>query len=428
NADGSVNTGMMGTDDLHPDVFGYTTMAVKWAGAIWSYLGTTPTTYNLTVVNGLGGGSYPAGVSMSISASPAGTGSQFSYWSPAILPLSNPYWPLATYVMPAAATTLNANDVSSGSPILPNGTYRITSLFAGDGLAVGAAGTSSGSLVQQQTYTGSATQQWTLANLGNNVVELTLAGTNTALEVVGASKTVGANINVATYTGATNQQWTITPQAGATELVNVNSGLAIEIGYSTQPGAQLDQDTVGNGPIQWWAFYPLGPAPVITSSLTASATAGTAFSYQITASNSPTSYNATGLPAGLKVNTATGLISGTPTVSGTFPIMISATSATGTTTVTLTLTLAASTDTPTMPQWALLLLAALLFGVAARQRQPASWLPFFSRIRVFSTALSEWRRLSQTRAGKESLFHILKKRIIVPDQILVDRGFIFYVF
>ncbi|MGH8047878.1 MAG: discoidin domain-containing protein, partial [Chthoniobacterales bacterium] len=60
---------------------------------------------------------------------------------------------------------------------------------------------------------------------------------------------------------------------------------------------------------------PAGAAPVITSSLTASGTAGTAFSYQIMATNSPTSFSAPSLPAGLSINTATGLISGTPTTA-----------------------------------------------------------------------------------------------------------------
>jgi len=81
-----------------------------------------------------------------------------------------------------------------------------------------------------------------------------------------------------------------------------------------------------------------GSAPVITSSTSASGTAGSAFSYQITASNSPTGYNATGLPGGLSVNTGTGGITGTPTASGTTSVIISATNANGTGTATLTLT------------------------------------------------------------------------------------------
>jgi hypothetical protein len=81
--------------------------------------------------------------------------------------------------------------------------------------------------------------------------------------------------------------------------------------------------------------------PVITSPLTASGTTGTAFTYQITASGSPTSYNATGLPTGLSVNTGSGLISGTPTQIGTNTVALSATGAGGTGTANLTLTITA---------------------------------------------------------------------------------------
>lgn len=77
--------------------------------------------------------------------------------------------------------------------------------------------------------------------------------------------------------------------------------------------------------------------PVISSTTEAEAEVGTAFSYQITASGSPTSFGAAGLPAGLRIDTATGLISGTPVVSGTFAVTISATNATGTGSATLTL-------------------------------------------------------------------------------------------
>jgi autotransporter-associated beta strand protein len=83
---------------------------------------------------------------------------------------------------------------------------------------------------------------------------------------------------------------------------------------------------------------PVPPAPVITSATTAGGTNGSAFSYQITASNSPTSYVASGLPTGLSVNTGTGLISGTPSVTGTFGASISATNAGGTGSATLTIT------------------------------------------------------------------------------------------
>ena len=89
-------------------------------------------------------------------------------------------------------------------------------------------------------------------------------------------------------------------------------------------------------------------APVITSATTASGTVGSAFSYQITATNTPTSYGATGLPAGLSVNSATGLISGTPTTAGTSTVTLSATNSGGTGNATLTLTIAPTGPPPTV--------------------------------------------------------------------------------
>jgi PKD repeat protein len=87
------------------------------------------------------------------------------------------------------------------------------------------------------------------------------------------------------------------------------------------------------------------PPPVITSALTASGTVGSPFSYTITASNGPASFNATGLPGGLSVNTASGVISGTPTAAGTSNVALSATNAGGTGTATLVLTVSTATKT-----------------------------------------------------------------------------------
>lgn len=66
-----------------------------------------------------------------------------------------------------------------------------------------------------------------------------------------------------------------------------------------------------------------GP-PSITSAATATGVVGDAFAYQITATKFPTAYDATGLPPGLSVDTATGLISGTPAAAGTYPATVSA--------------------------------------------------------------------------------------------------------
>ena len=89
------------------------------------------------------------------------------------------------------------------------------------------------------------------------------------------------------------------------------------------------------------------PVPVITSATRASVASGAAFTYQITASNTPTSYNATGLPAGLTLNAASGVISGAVTQAGTYTISLFATNAAGAGTGILTLTVTAPAGTPT---------------------------------------------------------------------------------
>ncbi|MCY3021909.1 MAG: putative Ig domain-containing protein [Planctomycetota bacterium] len=95
----------------------------------------------------------------------------------------------------------------------------------------------------------------------------------------------------------------------------------------------------------------IGPLPpVITSPLTAKGTVGAAFTYTITATDSPTSYNATPLPAGLSVNTSKGAITGTPSVAGTTQVTISASNAVGTGSATLTITIDPAVTPPTSNQ------------------------------------------------------------------------------
>ena len=81
-------------------------------------------------------------------------------------------------------------------------------------------------------------------------------------------------------------------------------------------------------------------APVITSAGTANGTVSQSFSYPIIATNSPTSYGASGLPAWLSINPNTGQMSGTPTASGTFNVAVTATNAGGTGSMTVTITIA----------------------------------------------------------------------------------------
>ena len=72
-------------------------------------------------------------------------------------------------------------------------------------------------------------------------------------------------------------------------------------------------------------------APVVTSAGTSTTMMNAPYTYQITATNAPTSFStAAALPSGLTLNAATGLISGTPTSNAVSTINLRATNASGT--------------------------------------------------------------------------------------------------
>ena len=92
---------------------------------------------------------------------------------------------------------------------------------------------------------------------------------------------------------------------------------------------------------------PSATTSTVTSATAASVSTAGSFTYQIAAGNSPVSYNADGLPAGLALNATTGVISGSVRIPGAYVISVSANNAAGTGPVTtFTLTVAGADVTP----------------------------------------------------------------------------------
>jgi hypothetical protein len=89
-------------------------------------------------------------------------------------------------------------------------------------------------------------------------------------------------------------------------------------------------------------------APTISGGgVTHNGTVGVAFSESFSATGDPTiTYGATGLPPGLSIDSATGVISGTPTTAGTYSVSISASNGCGTDTDSLTIEIDEATPVP----------------------------------------------------------------------------------
>jgi PKD repeat protein len=144
------------------------------------------------------------------------------------------------------------------------------------------------------------------------------------------------NPDSATFGTATPPAATLTTNSFASdaiwnriEFISTGSGAGV-------PLWQVDEMRIATS---WAAVVPVyvAAAPVITSALTATGTVNQAFTYQITADNSPSGFDAIGLPSGLSINTNNGAITGTPSAAGSNDVTISASNMIGTDSQTLVL-------------------------------------------------------------------------------------------
>jgi len=199
----------------------------------------------------------------------------------------------------------------------PNGMALINAIALGvDGLQVSFASLNS---------TGPVAGPFTPASTSVTLVNGTNASLNWSASATQSWLTLSATAGTLAVSGS----------ASFTASLNSNaSALASGTYYDTISITDLGTGYVQTRPVS----LTIVAAPVITSATAVTTSSGSSFTYDIVATNNPTSYGAAGLPSGLTVNTTSGIISGTPTVAGTSNVTLSAVNLGGTGTATLALT------------------------------------------------------------------------------------------
>jgi hypothetical protein len=188
-------------------------------------------------------------------------------------------------------------------------------------------------LLGQAASATTMTSAFNLAPTTGNTVTVTNPGTQTG--TVGTA----ASLQIAATDSASGQTLTYTA-TGLPAGLSINSSTGLISGTPTTTATSTVTVTAtdttgarGSATFTWTINPAAGNTVTVTNPGSQSTSRGSAVSLQITATDSASgqtlTYTATGLPAGLSINSSTGLISGTPTTTGTSPVTVTATDTTG---------------------------------------------------------------------------------------------------
>ncbi|RYD21507.1 MAG: hypothetical protein EOP88_11150 [Verrucomicrobiaceae bacterium] len=141
-----------------------------------------------------------------------------------------------------------------GATSVPSGVYQVTARHSGKAMTVYNNGTANGTNVEQNTLSGSDSQNWTIDALGSGQYRFLGSFSGRALDVYNVSTANGANINLWDYWGGNGQKYTFTPtDSGFFRLTPVHSGKAVDVaGISTADGANIHQWQYLAGANQQW--------------------------------------------------------------------------------------------------------------------------------------------------------------------------------
>ena len=186
-----------------------------------------------------------------------------------------------------------------------------------------------------QTTTGAPAYVWIPINIPAGAQTMTF---NFTFNNLSAGDYLTAGIN-STQVFALESQFSPNGQIQTSPQINVSQwagqSVVLFLGLNV-----VDANNIGgNVTVQNITFNIGAPVSTITSNLSVTGTNGASIIYNTTATNSPTSFTASGLPSGLTISSSTGMILGTALQTGLFTVTINTINSSGTNSGTLLFTI-----------------------------------------------------------------------------------------
>jgi hypothetical protein len=138
-------------------------------------------------------------------------------------------------------------DANTGSSGPSTGTYKIISRNSGKAMEAPNQWTGKGQQINQWSYYGGASQQWTVSSLGNNLYKIIGVQSGKSVDISGWGTGNGTKVQLWDYVGGTNQKF----------YFNSASGGSYEISPSHATGSCLDVDgvsTANGANVQLWQW------------------------------------------------------------------------------------------------------------------------------------------------------------------------------
>ncbi|MBW3497589.1 putative Ig domain-containing protein [Janthinobacterium sp. NKUCC08_JDC] len=339
------------TITLAPSTVPAATVGTAYSQSVTAANGGAPYTYAISA------GALPAGLSLNtftglLSGTPTAGGTfNFTVRATDSSTGSGPYSGARAYSLTVASPTLGVAPSTLPVPTVgvvysqgitaSGGTaaysYAVTAGSVPAGLTLAANGTLSGTPTTAGAYSFTVTATDSSGGAGPYTGARAYSGT-----VAAGAPTAGAVSATVAY-GSSANPITLNLGGGAATSVAVASAAShgtatsngTSITYTPTPGyggpdsfSYTASNGIGTSAPATVTITVGGPTITITPSTVPAATVGTAYSENVTAANGAAPYiyaiSAGALPAGVSLNTATGLLSGTPTAAGTFNFTVRA--------------------------------------------------------------------------------------------------------